>query len=126
MTTNKRSAATLATLSAMALLGTLAVPATAMAQAYPSKPVRIVVGFAPGGGVAINARLLSPRLAGFPGQSVIFGNKPGAGPNLATAFVPKPPPPSRFASWGASPPAAAWTSTRGCSPPGSASFSGNR
>ncbi len=89
MTTNKRSAATLATLSAMALLGTLAVPATAMAQAYPSKPVRIVVGFAPGGGVDINARLLSPRLGEFLGQSVIVENKPGAGTNIANDFVAK-------------------------------------
>ena len=76
-----------------ALAGALAAPAAgALAQAYPSKPIRLVVGFTPGGGVDINARLLGPKLTEYLGQQVIVDNRPGAGTNIANEYVAKSPP----------------------------------
>ena len=61
---------------------------TAAAQSpLAGRTVRMVVGFAPGGGVDINARLLAPRLAESLGAQVIVDNKPGAGTNIANEFV---------------------------------------
>jgi len=72
------------------LLAALAIACTAStlsAQTYPGKPIRIVVGFTPGGGVDINARLLAPKLTEYFGQQVIVENRPGAGTNIANELV---------------------------------------
>jgi tripartite-type tricarboxylate transporter receptor subunit TctC len=69
-------------------LAPLAAPATrAWAQAYPSQPIRVVVGFAPGGGADVVARLMQPGLTKELGQPIIIDNKPGAGGNIAAQFV---------------------------------------
>src|SRR5215470_5915456 len=64
-----------------------AVSRIARAQAYPSRPVRIVVGFPPGGGTDIAARLIGQWLSERLGQQFIIENRPGAGSNLATEAV---------------------------------------
>ncbi|MBV9189997.1 MAG: tripartite tricarboxylate transporter substrate binding protein [Betaproteobacteria bacterium] len=60
-----------------------------MAQQYPNRPVRMVIGFTPGGGVDINARLLAARLSEQIGQQFVVENKPGAGTNIANEYVAK-------------------------------------
>ena len=56
-------------------------------RAYPARPVRLIVGFPPGGGVDITARLLAQALSERLGQSFFVENRPGAGSNLATETV---------------------------------------
>jgi tripartite-type tricarboxylate transporter receptor subunit TctC len=73
----------------------LAAPAAALpvlsrfawAQAYPARPVHIIVGFAAGGGVDITARLIGQWLSERLGQSFITENRPGAGGNIGTEVV---------------------------------------
>lgn len=60
-----------------------------LAQAYPSKPIHIVVGFPPGGGNDIIARLLGAKMQDSWGQPVVIDNKPGANSIIAAEFVAK-------------------------------------
>ena len=62
-------------------------PHVARAQAYPSRPVRIVVGFAAGQAIDIILRLISQWLSEQFGQQFVIENRPGAGGNIATEFV---------------------------------------
>jgi len=57
------------------------------AQAYPSRPLQLLVGFAPGGGTDVMARLLQPVLSERLGQQIVIENRPGAGTNIATEAV---------------------------------------
>src|SRR2546421_10630014 len=60
---------------------------TAIAQQFPSKPVRMVFGFAPGGSTDKLARVLATRMTELRGQPVIVDNRPGAAGNLAAELV---------------------------------------
>ena len=60
---------------------------TARAEGYPSRPVRWIVGFAPGGGNDIVARLMGQWLSEHLGQPFVIENRPGAGTNIATEAV---------------------------------------
>ena len=71
-------------------MGAAAVPIAphiAWAQAYPSRPVRIMVGFAAGGATDIVARIMGQWLSERLGQQFVVENRPGAGTNIATAAV---------------------------------------
>ena len=63
--------------------------AAASAQTYPTKPIRLVVGFAPGGAADIISRAIGDPLGRALGQGIIIDNKPGAGSSLAVEFVAK-------------------------------------
>jgi tripartite-type tricarboxylate transporter receptor subunit TctC len=65
---------------------------TANADTYPSRPVRYIVGYAPGGGNDIVARLMGQWLSERTGQQFVIENRPGAGTNIATEAVVNAPP----------------------------------
>jgi tripartite-type tricarboxylate transporter receptor subunit TctC len=67
-------------------------PLLAVAQAWPSRPLRFIAPFPPGGGTDLNARMIAPRIATALGQQVIVENRPGAGGMLGTDMVAKSPP----------------------------------
>jgi tripartite-type tricarboxylate transporter receptor subunit TctC len=69
----------------------LALPA-AQGQAYPNRPVKLVVPFAPGGFTDVVARILSQKLSTAMGQQFVVENKAGAGSTIGTDFVAKSPP----------------------------------
>jgi tripartite-type tricarboxylate transporter receptor subunit TctC len=66
--------------------------ASAADSAYPTKPIRMLVGFAPGGGTDTTARALTPELGKRLGQQIIVDNRPGAAGNIATEIITKAPP----------------------------------
>ena len=65
----------------------LAVAGTVGGQSFPSRPVTLTVGFAPGGGTDTAARIIAQKLSGNLGQSVVVDNKAGAGGNLAAQHI---------------------------------------
>ena len=71
------------------LLFVAAVPAAAVAQAWPTKPIRLMVPFPPGGSTDIIARIVAQKLAAQLGQGVVIENRGGAGGTLGTAVVAK-------------------------------------
>lgn len=76
--------------TAAALAGIVLISATglhAAESAYPTRPVRLVVGFPPGGGVDALARLLAPKLSDAMGQTWVIDNRPGAAGNIAGEIV---------------------------------------
>ncbi|MEG1770936.1 MAG: tripartite tricarboxylate transporter substrate-binding protein, partial [Comamonas sp.] len=75
----------------MALAPLAALPFAVLAQNFPSKPITLVVPYAPGGGVDIVSRIVAQELGGALGQTVIVDNKPGASTNIGMAAVAKAP-----------------------------------
>jgi tripartite-type tricarboxylate transporter receptor subunit TctC len=74
----------LALLAAL-ILGLLAQPAAA--QTYPTKPIKMVVGFAPGGPADVMARLIGQRMSAALGKTIVVDNRPGAGGTIAARMV---------------------------------------
>lgn len=73
---------------ALPLLTALAtLPALALAQNFPTKPLRMLVGFAPGGGTDTAARAIGAKLSERLGQQVVIDNRPGAAGNIATELT---------------------------------------
>jgi tripartite-type tricarboxylate transporter receptor subunit TctC len=86
MTTPRRTL-----LAAAIAAAALALPAAASAQAWPAKPIRLLVGFAPGGGTDIVARALAPKMSEILGQQVVVENRAGASGTIAADLVAKAP-----------------------------------
>ena len=76
----------------LATAGLVALPAVAQAQAWPNKPIRLIVGFAPGGGTDIVARVLAPKMSEILGQPVVIENRAGAAGTIGADMVAKSPP----------------------------------
>jgi tripartite-type tricarboxylate transporter receptor subunit TctC len=81
-----------AALCAICVTGAPGISGLALAQNYPVKPVRLVIGFPPGGGIDIMARILAPKMVEAFGQQVIVESRPGASTNIAMDYVVKSPP----------------------------------
>lgn len=76
-------------LAATATVMAATVPLSVLAQAWPNKPVTIVVGYAAGGGVDFTARLVAEKLPALIGQPVVVENRPSVGAVVGSAFVAK-------------------------------------
>ena len=76
----------------LATAASLVAPGTAGAQGFPAKPIRLIVGYTPGGSNDIAARILAPRLAEALNTTVLVENKPGASGALGSDYVAKSPP----------------------------------
>lgn len=78
--------------STASVLGLLSGAPAALAQTFPSKPIKIIVGFAPGGAMDIVARALGQKISDSVGRPVVIENLPGAGSNIAIrALIASPP-----------------------------------
>ena len=75
------------TLLALLAAAALAFPALAAAQAFPTRPIRLIVTYPPGGGADLMARLLAPKMGEALGTTVIVENKPGASGQIAAMEV---------------------------------------
>ena len=74
-------------IAALMLAAVACVPGAALAQTYPAKPVRILVGFAPGGGTDIMARTVAAKMSESMKQQFVVENRPGANANLAAKLA---------------------------------------
>ena len=105
MTPRSRSARRLSTGTALAILFgaalTALAPLPAAAQTFPSKPVKLVIPFPPGGSLDNVGRLIAQKLSETWGQQVVIENKPGAGGNIGADAVAKSPPDGYTAVMGA-------------------------
>ena len=70
-------------------VGAAVPPANAQSAAYPTKPIRLLVGFPPGGGADVAARVLGSRMSESLGQQIIVDNRPGAGSAIASEIAAK-------------------------------------
>ncbi|MEY2782806.1 MAG: hypothetical protein RLZZ134_865 [Pseudomonadota bacterium] len=75
------------TLASLVVAATQVLTTSAWAQAWPARPIKLVVPFPPGGLIDNMARLVAPKLAQELGQAIVIDNKPGAGGNLGAAEV---------------------------------------
>src|SRR5258708_12748015 len=78
---------------ALAAALALALPLAALAQAYPGRPITLVVPYTPGTGIDIIARTVGPKLSERWGQPVVVDTKPRASANLHAPLPPQAPPP---------------------------------
>lgn len=91
MKRNDRGGASLRrrSLAALVLAAGLTPPREGLAQAYPTKPIKLIVPFPPGGGTDVVARIMAEQLTTSLGQTMFVENKAGANGNLAAAYVVK-------------------------------------